>query len=193
MNSEKSSETLLMYVNDMLALERLIKDAINGQRKDDDVLSDSATSALLEKIATSTDTRLKALKELSETLGGGAGVIKETVAAVAGVFAGLYDMVRKHPVSRMLRDDYTALSLASTAYSMLYTTAVALHSDRVAAVARHGLQTVVPLVLQVSHLIPAVVVGELAKDHPDANHVAIAAGREALEKAWSPDGSPVHG
>ena len=193
MNQTKSTETLLMYVNDVLALERLIKEAVTGQIKDDDVRADSETSALLGKIATCTETRMNELKELSQALGGGAGAIKETVAAVAGVCAGLYDMVRKHPVSRMLRDDYTALALASTAYSMLYTTAVALHSDQVAAVAQRGLRKVAPLVLQVSHLIPDVVVGELAKDHPDVNHAAIAAAREATEQAWSPEVELVHG
>jgi len=193
MKQTPSTETLLMYVNDVLALERLIKEAVAGQIKDDDVRADFETSALLEKIAACTGTRMNDLKELSEALGGGAGAVKETVAAVAGVVAGLYDMVRKHPVFRMLRDDYTALALASTAYSMLYTTAVTLHSDQVAAVAKRGLCKVAPLVLQVSHLIPAVVVGELAKDHPDVNHAAIVMAREATEEAWSPGGELVHG
>ena len=193
MKQTPSEETLLMYVNDVLALERLIKEAVTGQLKDDDVRADFETSALLGKIAACTETRMHDLKQLSDALGGGAGAVKETVAAVAGVFAGLYDMVRKHPVSRMLRDDYTALALASTAYSMLYTTAVALHSNQVADVAQRGLGKVAPLVLKVSHQIPAVVVGELAKDHQDVNHAAIVMAREATEKAWSPDGELVHG
>ena len=193
MNREKATETLLMYVNDVLALERLIKEAITSQSKDDNVCAHHETSALVKKIAACTETRMNDMKELSEALGGGAGAIKETVAAVAGVFAGLYDMVRKHPVSRMLRDDYTALALASTAYSMLYTTAVALRSDQVATVAKRGLCKVAPLVLQVSHLIPAIVVAELADDHPDVNHAAIDDAREATACAWSPNGELVHG
>ena len=193
MNRDKATETLLMYVNDVLALERLIHEAITSQSKDDNVCAHFETSALMKKIAACSETRLHDLKELSDSLGGGAGAIKETVAAVAGVFAGLYDMVRKHPVSRMLRDDYTALALASTAYSMLYTTAVALRSDQVATVAKRGLCKVAPLVLQVSHLIPAIVVDELADDHPDVNRTAIDDAREATTRAWSPDGDRVHG
>ena len=76
---------------------------------------------------------------------------------------------------------------------MLYTTAVALHSDQVATVAQREVRNVAPLVLRASHLIPAVVVGELAKDHPDVNHAAIAQAREVAEQAWSPDGKMVHG
>lgn len=182
-----------MYVNDVLALERLIKEAITNQSKDTNVCDDFETSALLNQISASTETRMKDLKELSDSLGGGAATIKETVAAMAGVFAGLYDMVRKHPVSRMLRDDYTALALAATAYSMLYTTGVALNNEDVAAVAKRGLRQVAPLVLQVSHLIPAVVVAELADSHPEMNHTAIEDAREATSCAWSPDSELVHG
>ena len=193
MSQPKSTETLLMYVNDVLALERLIKESVASQAKDDDVQSDAETAALLTKISESTEQRIAALKELSESLGGGAGAVKETVAAVAGMVAGLYDKVRKHAVSRMLRDDYTALALASTAYSMLHTTGLALRSDAVAATARRGLAEVAPLVLQVSHLIPAVVVGELSQDHPDVDHSVIALARQASEEAWSPDGVLTHG
>lgn len=192
MSQNKDTQTLLMYVNDVLALERLIKEAVTSQSKDKNVCADFEASALVKKIADCTETRLNDLKQLSDSLGGGAGAIKETVAAVAGVFAGLYDMVRKHPVSRMLRDDYTALALASTAYSMLYTTAVALRSDQVATVAKRGQCKVAPLVLLVSHLIPAVVVAELANDHPDVNHVAIDDAREVTSCAWSSD-AVMHG
>lgn len=120
-------------------------------------------------------------------------IVADVVAAVAGVFAGLYDMVRKHPVSRMLRDDYSALSLASTAYSMLYTTAIALRHDQVAAVAKRGQCQVAPLVTELSHLIPAVVVAELAIDHPSLNHSAIDEAREATRSAWSSHSELVHG
>lgn len=193
MHNDKATETLLMYVNDLLALERLIEEAITSQGKDDAVHAHHEISAFVQKVATCTKTRLNDLKELSDSLGGGAGAVKETVAAVAGVIAGLYDMVRKHPVSRMMRDDYSALAVASTAYSMLYTTAIALRNDQVATVAKRGMHNVAPLVLQASYLIPAIVVAELAVDHSDVNHDAIDDAREVTKSAWSADGELVHG
>jgi hypothetical protein len=193
MNQTTSNSTLLMNVNDVLALERLIKEAVASQSKDEKVRADVETSALVNAIASSTEMRLNDLNELSVALGSGTHAVKETVTAVAGVFAGLYDMVRKHPVSRLLRDDYTALALASTAYSMLYTTGIALNHDEVAAVAKRGMAKVAPLVLQVSQLIPAIVVAELAEDHPEVNHEAIVDARRAIERAWSPEGELVHG
>lgn len=193
MNQEIATDTLLMYVNDVLALERLIKEAVTVQCKDEQVRAQSETASLINEIASCTETRINDLKELSESLGSGAGVIKETVAAVAGAFAGLYDMVRKHPVSRMLRDDYTALALASTAYSMLYTTGVALRNEQVAAVANRGMCQVAPQVLRVSRLIRAVVVAELADHQPDLDHEAVSAARAASEQAWSPESELIHG
>ena len=193
MNQPKSTETLLMYVNDVLALERLIKEAVARQTEDEQVRDNPEAAAVVNEIAFSTEKRLTDLHELSEALGGGAGAVKETVTAVAGVVAGLYEKLRKHPVSRLLRDDYTALALAATAYSMLYTAGVALHNGQVAAVAQRGMRKVTPLIMQMSRVIPAVVLAELAADFPDVNHEAAAAGREATVRAWSPDGELAHG
>lgn len=164
MHQTKSTESLFLYVNDAPALDWFIKQAVTGQSKDGGVRADLETSAVLDNLVAGIEGRLNDLKELSEVLGGGAWAVKETVAAVAGVFAGLHHMVPKHPVSRRLRTDYTALALASTACLMLCTTAVALHSDQVAFVAQHGLRKVAPSVLEVSHLIPKVVARELGKD-----------------------------
>lgn len=193
MNTPNSAQTLLMYVNDMLALERLIKEAVARQTEDEHIHDHPEAAALINEIAASTEVRLTDLADLSESLGGGVGAVKEAVTAVAGVFAGLYDKVRKHPVSRLLRDDYTALALASTAYSMLYTSGVALHNGQVAAVAQRGMRKVAPLIMEVSRVIPAVVVAELTADFPDANPEAAAAGREATVRAWSPEGELAHG
>jgi len=128
------------------------------------------------------------LLELSHALGSGAGAVKEAVAAAAGFLAGLYGKVRKHAVSRILRDDYTALSLACTAYSMLYTTGVALRSEPTTTLALHHLRAVTPLLMTLSHIIPGVVVAELTVDFPDLNQDASAAGRNATASAWSQHG-----
>jgi len=179
-----------MYVNDMLALERDIKEAVDRQVEDQHVERSPEVAALLNEIAVTTDARLASLDELSDSLGGGARAIKEAVAAAAGLLAGLYGKVRKHHVSRMLRDDYTALALAATGYSMLYTSAVALHDGHTAAISQRHLRDVTPLIMQLSRVIPAVVVAELAEEFPDLNHEAVAAGREATVRAWA-DGEAV--
>jgi len=185
MSNDDSEDTLLMYVNDVLALEREIKEAVERQLEDEAVQDIPEAAEFFRQLLSSADTRHIALGKLSETLGSGAGVIKETVAAAAGMLAGLYGKVRKHPVSRNLRDDYTALALASTAYSMLYTTAVALRNEATASLAQQHLRQLTPLIMGLSHIIPGVVVGELAADFPDLDAQAAEAGRKVTAEAWS--------
>ena len=185
MAKQTPQETLLMYVNDVLALERDIKEAVARQVEDDAVRHNPEASAFLHQLALSTATRHASLVELSDANGSGAGAVKEVVAAAVGMLTGIYGMVRKHPVSRVLRDDYTVLSLASTAYSMLYTTGIALRSEPVADLALRHLRDVTPLIMKLSHIIPAVVVAELTADFPEANQEAAAAGRDATANAWS--------
>jgi len=188
MSNPQSQNTLLMYVNDVLALERDIKESVALQIDSAVDLHGPEATAFLHQLALSTAVRHANLVELSYVLGSGAGAVKEVVAAAAGMLAGFYGKVRKHAVSRILRDDYTALSLACTAYSMLYTTGVALRSEPTASLALHHLRDVTPLLMNLSHIIPGVVVAELSVDFPELNHEAAAVGRDATASAWSQHG-----
>jgi hypothetical protein len=183
--SNVQSSNLRMYVNDMAALEKNIFDAVEKQRCDERVKADPACSALVEAIYEDTSARLRGIENHAAAIGGETGaVIKETVAGIAGTIAGLYDMVRKHPVSRMLRDDYTALSLAATGYSMLYTTALAVRDQPVANVALRHLQSITPLVMSLSKIIPGVVVKELAEDDPSIDTSVVELAQQKTEEAW---------
>ena len=113
-----------MYVSDMIALEKNIENAVAGQCDDRRVKADAQVLAVLQRVHRSCASRLHSLEKFADVLGTEmTGGIKEAVAAAAGVLAGLYDQIRCEPVSRMLRDDYTALCLASVSYTMLHTTA----------------------------------------------------------------------
>ena len=95
---------------------------------------------------------------------------KAAVATALGAFAGLYDKVRKDPVSRMLRDDYTALNMASFSYTMLHTTALAFHDEPVASLALKHLQDLTPLIMHLNEVVPHVVVKELQDEGPGHRH-----------------------
>src|SRR5438045_2749044 len=110
--------------------------------------------------------------------------VKDAVATVAGTLAGLYDKIRKHPVSRMLRDDSVALSLAATAYSMLYTTALAVRDLPVANVALRHLRGITPLVVELSDTIPGVVCRELAQTDPEIDATIVDLARKNTAEAW---------
>jgi hypothetical protein len=85
----------------------------------------------------------------------------------------------------MLRHDYTAISLPSISYTMLHTTALALKNDAVANLALGYLKDVSPFVVQLSKVIPPVVVKDLADNDVQLDR---AVGQEAVRRtqaAWN--------
>jgi hypothetical protein len=180
------SNNLRMYVNDMVALEKHIEDAIDRQRTDERVQALPEVAALVERIHEVTRAHVLTMENHAAAIGGEFGAsVKEAVSSMAGVVAGLYDKVRKHPVSRLLRDDYTALSLSCTAYSMLYTTALALREAPVANVSLRHLHEITPLVMELSRIIPGVVLTELAQDDPSIDQTVLARAQADTLAAWS--------
>lgn len=183
--TEKQESVLRTYVNDMVALERDIANAIEGQHSDGHVEAKPDVQRLLIQIASRSAARRDVLAGHAEVLGGGVGaVLKESVTAVTGILAALYAKVRPHPVSRMLRDDVTALNLAATAYGMLYTTALAYGHEQLAETALRHLDELPAQIMEISSLIPGVIVEELAKDDPSVNMEAAEVACEAIEQVW---------
>lgn len=156
---------------------------------DERVRADSGTAALLDRIHAVTAGHLRTLEEQIAAVGGETGAaIKGAVASVTGTVAGIYDLLRKHPVSRMLRDDYTALSLASVGYSMLYTSALALRDLALANVGLRHLREKTPLILELSDTIPGVVLRELGKEMPDVDPRLADVARGNIREAWREKG-----
>ena len=108
-----------------------------------------------------------------------------------GVAAGLYDKVRSTELSRMLRDDYTALNLAAISYSMMHTMALALNEENVALLAKRHLEQIPPITDAIRDVIPHVVADEIA--HQDGFSVVSNAGPRAAENLsgiWSETQKP---
>jgi ferritin-like metal-binding protein YciE len=180
------NETLQQYVSDMLAVEKHIHDAVKRQRDSEKASKFPEAHSIFSRIEAQLDEHIEHLEQHLEMLGGnGASPIKEAVSAVTGAVAGVYDQVRDEKVSKMLRDDYTALSLASISYTMLHTTGLGLTDHQTADIALRHLKHWTPIVVDISEAIPLVVAQELAEDIPG---VSANVGREAVEntqEAWS--------
>ena len=84
----------------------------------------------------------------------------------------------------MLRDDYTALSLAAISYTMLHTTALALNDQPTAELALRHLKDFTPLITEISRVIPQVVVHELTEDFPTVNMSSATASMRSTQEAW---------
>jgi hypothetical protein len=181
----RANEILVRYTSDLLSFEKCLQKAVEWQLKDAELNNHPQASLLLSKLGPILQSHTTALEEHLKHLGGGVtATLKETVTALTGMAAGFLDQFRTYPISKMLRDDYTALSLAAISYTMLYTTGLALRANSTADLAQSHLQDITPLIIEISEIIPFVLVHELAAD---AYYVDTAVAAEAMlktHKTW---------
>jgi hypothetical protein len=182
---KESKEVLQQYVGDMLAVDRHIHETVRRHRDDKQVQADAETHQLLSRVESTFDTLIEELEQLLGALGGSASSpVKEAVASTVGVLGSMYDKMRTEAVSKMLRDDYTAMGLAAISYTMLNTTGHALNDPATAQIAARHLRQLTPLITGVSRLMPVIVARELAEDHQVATSAAPQSVRET-QQAWS--------
>lgn len=184
--SSETNETLTQYVGDTISLTKHIHEAIERQLADERAKKDVDAYPIITRLDGVLESQISAYEAHMSSLGGDAtSPVKETFSKIAGVAAGLYDKLRTDPVSKMLRDDYTALSLLAMAHTMLHTTGLALKHQPTADLAGNTLKDITPIIVEISEQIPHVVVRELI----DAGEtVDLSVGGEAernTQKAWS--------
>lgn len=183
-----TQEVLRGYLSDMLGAEKHTLESIERQTKDDRVHSFLEAHEILIRIETTLRKHTSILEQHLDAMGGEdtGSFMKKAATAAAGAMSGIYGIIRpEDPVSRDLRDDYTALNLAAISYTMLYTTAVALADSRVADMALKHLNDLTPLIVTLSKIIPPVVAKELSME---GKAIYPTAGMEAVTKtqqAWS--------
>jgi len=180
-------EALRPYLADMAALDKHIVEALERQQKDDDIKQFPNALQFVNKTLGVLNQNVQALEGQLQGYGGGgaAGAVKETVTGVLGAIAGLYDKVRKDTASRALRDDYTALSLACVSYTMLHTTALGLRQGAVAELALHHLQSLTPLLMELSQIIPPVVLKELSFEGYDIETGLAQQAVKSTQQTWA--------
>jgi ferritin-like metal-binding protein YciE len=181
--NQKHQQTIADYVGDMAALESHIEEALDRQLTEvkDDPPALAAAHGFHDMVKRHRDT-LKAMEEeTSKTIG---TPIKEAGAALIGKAAGIIDLVRTEGISKGLRDDYAAFSLAAISYAMLHTTATALGDGRVASLAERHLRDHAEAIMTINEIMPGVVMRELEKDGHRADPAAVEATREAGLRSW---------
>jgi hypothetical protein len=187
-------EEIRPYVADMAAVEKHILEALERQHKDDTFKDFPNALGLVDRLATLIKTHVESLEtHLGSLPGGGvAATVKETVAGVLGGLAGVYDKVRKDKVSRALRDDYTALSLAAVSYTMLHSTGLGLRQGTTADIALRHLKELTPFVMELAQIIPQVVLKELSFEGYDIDSSLAPQAVRATQEAWTPEGAPAN-
>jgi len=179
----KHEQTVADYVGDMVALESHIEEALDRQL--DEVQDDQTASAAVQTFHDMVKQHRDTLRALQEEVGSTPGnPIKAAGAALLGKAAGVIDLIRTEGISKSLRDDYAAFSLAAISYSMLYTTSLGLGNQRVATLAEQHLTDYAQAIERINEIMPGVVERELAKDGHQTDPGAVAATREIVPRAW---------
>src|SRR5687768_13243822 len=116
---QKHAQTIADYVGDMTALEAHIEEALDRQLTEvqDDREAQAAVQGFHDMVKQHRDTLIALQEDIGATPG---NPIKAAGAALLGKAAGVIDLVRTEGISKSLRDDYTAFSLAAISYSMLH-------------------------------------------------------------------------
>lgn len=183
--NDKQHASLKQYVNDMIALERDIINAVKGQLEDDRIGDFSELGGHLDRVIADAEYRSGLLKKISDQEGASLGAtVKEGITSVTGALAGIYGKLREHPVSRMVRDDIIALEVTSVSYGMLLTLGLSIGHDECVAIAQRGIEETPSLIIALTDLLPTVVASELAADGPLVNPAAVQVARENIRDAW---------
>lgn len=190
------TEAINSYITDMLALEDHIEKAIRSQLTDLKDYPEVLTA--LRQIHGKIEHHVSDLRMLTERrkAGGIAESVKRAGSAVAGMAAGLIDLVRAEGLPKNLRDDFTAFNLANIGYVMLHTTALALDDQEVAELAHQHYRDYTDAVMRFNNLVPAAVVRFLQQEGLPAREDVVQQVSRNVEDAWrqtahSPANEPV--
>ena len=187
--SQNAQEAIASYITDMLALEEHMQKAFAGQLTD--AKAGRFTSVVGELKALS-DRHQQALQELADRRKqGGQGIaeaIKGAASSVLGLGAAAIDLVRGEKLPKNLRDNYTAVSLATVGYLMLHTTAEALNDAEVSQLALSHLRDYAQAVMTLFHAVPESVVAYLAEEGLPVDASAAQRVNKTVDQVWSGGG-----
>jgi hypothetical protein len=174
-------EKLQDYTTDLYALIKHTLNVVKTQKTSTKV-SNSKAVDLLHDIDVAFTEQINDFDNMKEFINDGTvSTIKEKVASFSGSVAGLLNTQREDPVSKMLRDDYTALGMIASGYTMLHTAALGAGEDELAEFTKSSLTTVAALITETSRVLPHAVASDL-----DIDEIAEAAETNTQE-CWNPE------
>jgi hypothetical protein len=178
------NEAINSYITDMLALEDHIDKALRGQLEDLEKYPEVIRE--LKQIHRTVEHHISDLRNLSErrAAGGPADVIKRAGSAVLGLGAAAIDLVRREGLPKNLRDDYTAFSLASIGYVMLYTTGLGLDDREVADLAQQHFTDYAEAVTRLHNIVPPAVIQFLKEDGLPVREDVLPEISRRIEEVW---------
>ncbi len=178
--------TIATYLSDLLALERHMAAPITTQTKSGEHQEYPEAAQIFARLKMLTDDHIARLEAQLKAVGGHpASGIKSAWSQLIGGGAAAINTARKTKVSKSLRDDYTALGLSSISYTMFHATALGLGDAASAALAKRHLDDITPIIVQISQIIPGVVLGELKEDGENVQVTAAQISAQVTGESWS--------
>ncbi len=178
------------YISDMLALEKHISTALDGQVKD--LQAYPAVVSEIEGIQGIVKSHIASLESLLSQRGGDAeSPLKKVGSALFGLGAAAVDLVRSEGLPKNLRDDYTACSLATIGYVMLHTTGLSLAERSVADLAHRHLRDYARVVMKLHNVIPSAVIKFLQEEGLPAREDSLPEIGRNIEGVWRDQSSDV--
>lgn len=188
-----TQHSLQTYISDMLAVEQHVREPFEAQLKDEGLAQYPSAQTLMRRLSDTSNRHIDALEGLLSAEGGHeAHPMKAAVTQTLGFFASTIDKVRKTGVAKALRDDYTALSLCTVSYSMLLTTANAYGETQVAGLAQQHMRDYAQILMQISDVMPEIVVQDLRDAGLQADVSAIEESRSQVEQTWRSSAAAEH-
>lgn len=185
------NDTLARSMIELRTLQRYTLEAFELQQHEDDLEYHEDAAQLISHTVEVLRKHIKRLDTEIAALGGSSDALRAATTSMSGAFLGFLSKIRSHDTSKMLRDDYTLLSLASIGYIMLHTTSLALSRSDVAEIAMEHHQELVPLVREIAQTLPHLVLQDLSRSFGQVNDTAadqtlLAASRTVLpDTPWA--------
>ena len=180
------TDKLTDYTNDLLTFNRHFLSAVRKQ-KDSEAMKHPKAADLLHDIDIALTHQINELEQFDELIDDNTlSELKNKLASVFGNMAGSIDSLREDPNSKILRDDYTALSMLASGYTMLHTAASMNEHPELASFSKQSLERIAQLITETSRVLPFVVADELGSDSTDTSSIAEASMKETQE-AWNPE------
>jgi|AntDeeMinimDraft_6_1070357.scaffolds.fasta_scaffold05080_2 deoxyhypusine synthase len=173
------------FITDLLSVEKHTLKAVKKQKDTDKVKADSEAFEMLQQMEKTLTAQVNHLQEAAKKYGDESSEsLKSKLTGFLGTIAGLVDSARKDPISKMMRDNYTAVAMITAGNTMLKSTALAVDDEELQHTAGNHLKELAQLTTEISRVLPLVVVRELVDDPKEADRIGKMA-VEKTQKAWN--------
>lgn len=171
-------------IAELCVLERCLIEALDVQQFEPGLRENPAAEDVVNRIRDVLHEHTANLDTLAASHPAIRNELRASGTAMAGLFVGFFCKMRARDVPTLLRNDWILLNLAAMSYTALHATALALGDEAVAGLALKHLRQFAPLVQEITRLMPALVVEDLARRVAGLKQEAGQAASANTQSAW---------